>query len=72
MIQFVRDLHLMVKIRAAEAEDCKIILDYIRKLAHYEKAPEQVIVTEDQLIQDGFGENPLYQAYILTYNSSIC
>lgn len=62
----------MITIRPAEENDCKTILAYIKKLAHYEKAPEQVIVTESQLITDGFGESPLYNAYILSYNNNIC
>ena len=47
-------------IRAATPADVPLILDLIRALALYERAPEAVIATEADLLRDGFGPNPFY------------
>ena len=43
-----------IKIRAAREADMPFVLDLIRELAVYEKAPDEVTVTIDELIHDGF------------------
>lgn len=53
-----------VAIRPATAEDCGLILDFIRELALYEKAPEAVVATAAQLRAHGFGANPAFEAII--------
>lgn len=55
----------MNNIRKAIVEDATFILEMIKELAHFEKAPEKVTLQLEQLIQDGFGENPLYEAIII-------
>src|SRR5947207_6647760 len=46
------------QIRAAHAEDVPIILELIRDLATYERAPDEVTATEEQLIDILFSEQP--------------
>src|SRR5213079_471258 len=46
------------QIRAAHAEDVPIILQLIRDLATYERAPHEVTATEEQLVDVVFGERP--------------
>jgi GNAT superfamily N-acetyltransferase len=46
------------KIRAARVEDVPIILELIRDLATYERAPNEVTATEEQLVDVLFGERP--------------
>src|SRR6267154_654806 len=46
------------QIRAASVEDVSIILELIRDLATYERAPDEVIATEEQLVDVLFGERP--------------
>jgi len=46
------------QIRPASVEDVSIILELIRDLATYERAPDQVIATEEQLVDVLFGERP--------------
>jgi GNAT superfamily N-acetyltransferase len=46
------------EIRAARVEDVPIILQLIRDLATYERAPGEVIATEEQLVDVLFGERP--------------
>jgi GNAT superfamily N-acetyltransferase len=45
-------------IRPARVEDVPIILQLIRDLATYERAPHEVAATEEQLIDVLFGERP--------------
>ena len=44
------------QIRAAKVEDISIILELIHDLATYERAPGEVVATEEQLIDVLFGE----------------
>ena len=46
------------KIRPARVEDVPIILQLIRDLATYERAPDEVTATEEQLVDVLFGERP--------------
>ena len=46
------------QIRAARVQDVPIILDLIRDLATYERAPDEVTATEEQLVDVLFGERP--------------
>jgi GNAT superfamily N-acetyltransferase len=50
----------MLVIRNAEPRDVPQILQLIRELAAYEKAPEQAVATEADLLRDGFGPAPRY------------
>src|SRR5437868_10257137 len=47
-----------MKIRAATRDDVPIILELIRDLATYERAPNEVSATEEQLVDVLFGERP--------------
>src|SRR6201982_2223414 len=51
-------------IRAAHVEDVPIILQLIRDLATYERAPEEVIATEEQLVNVLFGERPVAEVLL--------
>ena len=55
-------------IRPATAADVSLILALIRGLAEYERAPEQVIATEEDLLRDGFGPNPFYFCLIAEHD----
>jgi GNAT superfamily N-acetyltransferase len=46
------------QIRSARVEDVPIILELIRDLATYERAPGEVSATEEQLVDVLFGERP--------------
>jgi len=47
-----------LQIRLARVEDVPIILELIRDLATYERAPDEVVATEGQLVDVLFGERP--------------
>jgi GNAT superfamily N-acetyltransferase len=53
-----------ISIRFATEADCGLILEFIRELALYEKAPDAVVATEAQLRQHGFGAHPRFEALI--------
>src|SRR5882762_8322027 len=46
------------QIRSAQVEDVPVILQLIRDLATYERAPNEVTATEEQLVDVLFGERP--------------
>ena len=46
------------QIRPARVEDVPIILELIRDLATYERAPHEVTATEEQLVDVLFGDRP--------------
>jgi len=56
-------------IRRATAADTALILDFIRALAAFERAPGAVTATEESLLRDGFGPNPFYYCLIAEHDS---
>jgi Sortase and related acyltransferases len=53
-----------VIIRRAVKEDCKRLLELIHQLAVYEKAPDEVTVTLEHFEESGFGEKPVWWAFV--------
>jgi GNAT superfamily N-acetyltransferase len=51
-------------VRAATPADVPLILSFIRALAEYERAPQAVVATEEDLLRDGFGPHPYYTCLI--------
>lgn len=54
----------MIQIRPATPSDVPLILAFIRDLAEYERQPHAVVITEEQLMQDGFGNERYYECLI--------
>jgi len=54
-----------MKLRKATREDCPGMLQLIKELAEYEKAPEQVTVDPKHFEESGFGENPVWWAFVV-------
>jgi GNAT superfamily N-acetyltransferase len=52
------------RIRPAHVKDVPIILQLIRDLATYERAPDEVIATEEQLVSVLFGERPVAEVLL--------
>jgi len=52
------------EIRAARLADIPIILELIRDLATYERAPNEVTATEKQLVDVLFGEKPVAEVLL--------
>ena len=53
-----------IKIRRAVKEDCPRLMELITELAIYEKAPNDVTVTMEHFMESGFGENPVWWAFV--------
>jgi GNAT superfamily N-acetyltransferase len=53
-----------IVIRKAMREDCTSMMQLIHELAVYEKAPEEVTVDFDHFVESGFGENPVWYAFV--------
>ncbi len=51
-------------IRKAVREDCPRILELVKELAVYEKAPDEVTVTPEHFTESGFGSNPVWWAFV--------
>jgi GNAT superfamily N-acetyltransferase len=59
----------MLSIRSATAADAALILDFIRRLAEYERDPNAVIATEADLVRHGFGPEPKYRCLIAEWDA---
>ncbi len=51
-------------IREGKREDMPAVLGLIRELAAFEREPDAVMVTVEELVRDGFGENPLFHTFV--------
>lgn len=60
-----------IQIRKAEKKDMGSVLELINELAVFEKEPEAVIIDENDLIRDGFGENPAFQCFVAEADDKI-
>jgi GNAT superfamily N-acetyltransferase len=58
-------------VRRATEQDCARMMELIRELAVYEKAPDEVTVTIDHFRQSGFGPNPVWWAFVVEENGII-
>ena len=53
-----------IQIRRAEKKDCPRLLELVRELAVYEKAPNEVTVSLEHFTASGFGEKPVWRAFV--------
>ena len=58
-------------IRKATKNDMPSVLELIQELATFEKEPDAVVVTVDDLVRDGFSENPLFQCFVAEVGNEI-
>ena len=60
-----------IHIRRAVKEDCVRLLELIRELAEYERAPQEVTVTLEHFIESGFGAQPVWWAFVVTADGRV-
>jgi GNAT superfamily N-acetyltransferase len=53
-----------IKIRKAVRKDCARMMELIQELATYEKAPDEVTVSLSHFEESGFGQNPVWWAFV--------
>lgn len=62
---------MSITVRRARNEDCPRIMQLIQELADYEKAPQEVTVRLEHFQESGFGENPVWWAFVAEENGII-
>lgn len=58
-------------IRKGTPTDMPAVLSLIKELAVYEKEPDAVVVTVEDLVRDGFSPNPLFHCFVAEVNDQI-
>ena len=60
-----------MNIRKGNPEDMEAVLGLIKELAVFEKEPDAVLITVEDLIRDGFGLVPLFQVLVAEIENEI-
>ncbi len=58
-------------IRPATAKDCPAMMELIKELAVFEQAPDEVTVSPEHFRESGFGDNPVWWAYVAEAGGNI-
>ena len=58
-------------IRRAVKTDCERLMELVRELAVFEKAPQELTVTLDHFEKSGFGESPVWWAFVAEINGIV-
>lgn len=58
-------------IRAGRKDDLPRVLELIKELAEYERAPHEVTNTVEQMERDGFGPHPFYGLFVAEISGTI-
>ncbi|WP_299666183.1 GNAT family N-acetyltransferase [uncultured Polaribacter sp.] len=58
-------------IRKGEAKDVTAVFELITELAVFEKEPKAVEITAEDLLKDGFSENPKFQLFVAEQDAKI-
>lgn len=51
-------------IRRAQPADCGRLMELVRELAVFEKAPDEVTVTDEHFLESGFAATPVWWAFV--------
>ena len=60
-----------IKIRKAVKEDCARIIELVKELAAYERAPKEVTVTLEHFEKSGFGSRPVWWALVAEVDGKV-
>jgi GNAT superfamily N-acetyltransferase len=60
-----------INVRRAVEDDCPRLMELVRELAEYEKAPQEVTVTMDHFVSSGFGPNPVWWAFVAEVDGQV-
>lgn len=55
---------MSITVRRAVKEDAARMMELVKELAVYERAPKEVTVTLDHFIESGFGPKPVWWAFV--------
>ena len=59
-----------INIRPAIKEDCPRLLELVQELATYERAPNEVTVTLEHFVESGYGDKPVWWAFVAEVGST--
>lgn len=62
---------MKISIREAKINDMKAVLNLIKELAQFEKEPDAVEVTVEDLERDGFGNYPKFHCFVAEVENKI-
>lgn len=62
---------MQINIRRAVKEDCERLMELVRELADYEKAPQEVTVSMDHFVESGFGSSPVWWAFVAEVDGKV-
>lgn len=60
-----------IKIRRAIKEDAEAMMQLVKELALYEKAPQEVTVDFDHFVESGFGEKPVWWSFVAEVDNKV-
>ena len=60
-----------MKIRKGTPQDMPDVLALITELAVFEKEPDAVVISTEDLVRDGFSENPLFHTFVAEVSEEI-
>jgi GNAT superfamily N-acetyltransferase len=61
----------VLRLRPATPADVPVILQLVRALAAYERAPEAVVATEEDLLRQGFGAAPRFSVLLAEQDGEV-
>jgi GNAT superfamily N-acetyltransferase len=61
----------MLNIRPATSDDAYLLKSLIHELAEYARLQAETIVTEEDVLRDGFGERPKFRALIAEWDGHV-
>lgn len=62
---------MILQIRKGIVEDLPQVLNLIKELANYEKAPDEVVVTIDEMTSWGFGKDKVFDFFVAIENDRV-
>ena len=60
-----------MKLRKATPQDVSSVFALINELAKFEKAAHAVVITQAQLLKDGFSGHPLFEVIVAELNKEV-
>jgi len=60
-----------ISLRVAKKEDCPRLIELVNELAVFEKLPEEVTVSLQEFEDAGFGNSPVWKAFVAVDNDVI-
>lgn len=60
-----------INIRRAVKEDCARLMELVNELALYERAPQEVTVTMKHFEESGFGDKPVWWAFVAEVENTV-